>query len=117
MKGFITALVVFGALSAMPLAAAAPQQKAQPAAKTMTSSKAATHTAEGVIKSVDADALVITQSGKNAGVMTFVLNSTTERQGALAVGAPVSVRYHEDGTAHVATAVHAKKAAKTGAKH
>ena len=37
--------------------------------------------------------------------MTFELRSSTERQGAIAVGARVQVRYRTEGSSQVATAV------------
>ena len=112
MKKFITALIVLGAVSAAPLAAtAAASQKSQTASKPA-SSKAATHAAGGVIKSIDGNTLVVSRSGKNGGEMTFVMNDSTDRKGNLAVGTTVSVRYHQDGTTNVATAVHAEQAGK-----
>ncbi len=49
--------------------------------------------------------MVITRSGKQAGEMTFDLNASTHREGAIHVGAPVSVRYRDNGGMHVATAI------------
>ena len=59
----------------------------------------------GVVKSVDDSTLVITKGGKKPEDMTFMLNANTHKEGAVAAGVPVSVRYHEDGKTHVATAV------------
>jgi transcription elongation GreA/GreB family factor len=42
--------------------------------------------------------------------MTFTLNANTHKEGAVAVGSPVSVRYQESGTTHVATAVSVEQA-------
>ena len=121
MKKFITALIVLGAVSAAPLAAtAAASQKSHTASKPAASPKATTHAAGGVIKSIDGNTMVVSRSGKNGGEMTFVMNDSTDRKGNLAVGTPVSVRYHQDGRTNVATAVHAEqagKATKSGAKH
>ena len=66
-------------------------------------------------KSVDASSLVITKSGKKGGDMTFKLDSTTQRDGSITTGSPVSVRYRMDGSSMVATAVNAEapKASKT----
>ena len=90
---------------------AAPVSAAKPAA-------AASHSVKGVVKSIDASSLVITKSGKAGGDMTFTLNADTKRDGAPAVGSPVSVRYRSEGGAMVATAVTAQpaKAVKTQAK-
>jgi len=113
MKKFITALIVLGAVSAAPLAAtAAASQKSQATSKPAASHKATTHAAGGVIKSIDGNTLVVSRSGKNGGEMTFVMNDSTERKGTLAVGTTVSVRYHQEGTTNIATAVHAEHPAK-----
>ena len=77
---------------------------------------AATHSTAGVVKSMDDSTLVITRSGKNAGEMTLSLNTSTQRKGTIAVGTPVSVRYHDDGAMHVATAITAQPAKHTAAK-
>ena len=47
---------------------------------------------------------------RTAGEMRFVLNPSTKRDGKIEVGAPVSVRYREDGASHVATAISAQHA-------
>jgi hypothetical protein len=85
------------------------------AAQTKTSQKAdagpaahgavATHSTTGVVKSIDSGMLVIARDGRKHGEMTFTLNPATEREGAIKVGTKVSVRYHADGKATVATAV------------
>jgi len=69
---------------------------------------AATHSTKGVVKSVDANTLVISHKGKTGGDMTFALNPATHLQGTVAVGASVDVRYREDGKTYVATAVTAQ---------
>ena len=107
-------LAVSGAYAAM---AQTPSKKsaAPVAAKPAT---AASHSVKGVVKSIDASSLVITKSGKAGGDMTFTLNADTKRDGAPAVGSPVSVRYRSEGGSMVATAVSAQpaKAVKTQAK-
>jgi hypothetical protein len=70
----------------------------------------ATHATNGVVKSITDDTLVISRSGKHGGEIAFTLNTSTHRDGALDVGAPVSVRYRDVGKAHVATAVAAQHA-------
>ena len=67
------------------------------------------------MKSVDASSLVITTSGKKGGDMSFKLDSTTQKEGSIASGSPVSIRYRMDGSSMVATAVNAEapKAQKT----
>ena len=56
--------------------------------------------------------------GKAGGDMTFTLNADTKKDGAPAVGSPVSVRYRTEGSTNVATAVTAQaaKPAKAQAK-
>ena len=106
--------VTSGAYAAM---AQTPSKKsaAPVAAKPAT---AASHSVKGVVKSIDASSLVITKSGKAGGDMTFTLNADTKRDGAPAVGSPVSVRYRSEGSSMVATAVSAQpaKPVKTQAK-
>jgi hypothetical protein len=59
--------------------------------------------------------MVITRAGKNGGDMTFSLDSSTHRDGTIATGSNVSVRYHTEGSSNIATAVKAEapKVAKT----
>ena len=63
-----------------------------------------THATRGIVLTIDANAMVIART-KNRGSMTFVLTSSTHREGVIVVGSTVSVRYREDGKKHVATAV------------
>jgi hypothetical protein len=123
MRNILTTATLAAALFAAPaigFAAQAGSSTAKPpassSAKPATSSSAkpaakatiATHSTTGTVKSVDASTLVITHSGKKAEDMTFTLNSSTQKEGDVAVGAPVSVRYHDEGGAHVAAAIVAK---------
>ena len=78
------------------------------ASKHASHSTVPTHATRGVVKSMDASTLVITRTGKMHNEMTFVLNPTTHLQGTVAVGTPVSVRYHEDAKIYVATAITAQ---------
>ena len=103
-KHFIAAVVV-GALSAAPVIGVAAAGQAQTASTKKVSTKAVpTHATSGVVKSVDASTLVITRD-KSRSEMSFALNSSTQRDGEITAGAPVSVRYREDGKTSVATAV------------
>ncbi len=116
MRSLMTTALLVGALAAVPLvghAATSGTIQTKPAAK---HAPAATHATRGVVKSVDGTTLVITRAGKKAGEMTFMLDQSTRREGTIAVGAPVSVRYREDGTTYMATAVTAH-AAKPQAAH
>jgi hypothetical protein len=62
------------------------------------------HTTRGVVKSVASDAIVVARP-KGRGEITFRLRSSAHRNGTIAVGVVVSVRYEDEGDAHVALAV------------
>ena len=115
MRKYIATTVLAAAVMAVPVVGFATIPQAAPATAkkeaTKTATKAApTHATSGVVKSVDDSTLVITKGGKKPEDMTFTLNANTHKEGAVAVGAPVSVRYHEDGKTHVATAVSVEQA-------
>ena len=109
MRKYIATAVLAAAVIAVPIVGFATSRQAPPAAakkEATSSSKAApTHATKGVVKSVDDSTLVITHNGKKAEEMTFTLNGSTHKEGAVAVGVPVSVRYTDNGKTHVATAV------------
>jgi hypothetical protein len=91
--------------------AKAPAAKAGSTAKT---ASAAAHSARGVVKSLDASSLVITQkAGKSTKEMSFVLDNSTQKEGDVAVGTPVQVTYHNAAKQHVASAVKATSAKKS----
>jgi hypothetical protein len=106
MKRIAMALLV-GAMAAVPAAGfAAPAAKAQTtAAKHPAKATAPGHATTGVVKSIDEKTLVITRPGKKEHEMTFALNPSTQREGTVAVGSTVSVRYQEEGKTHVASAL------------
>ena len=110
MRNPAAAVLIVGTLTLTPLAALA----ASPSGQTSHASKAnkASHATGGVVQSIDASSLVINR-GSTAGEMTFTLNPATHREGPIAVGTQVSVRYREDGNTHIATAVMAENATKT----
>ena len=119
MKKLITTAFLAGALGVVPLGAVAagqtPEQK--PAAtKHTSSSTAATHSTRGTVKSVDDNTLVIARTSGNHAEMTFTLNDSTHREGSIANGAAVSVRYRDEGKMHVATAVQAEPPKKQASK-
>ena len=116
MRYTLTALMLVGLLATSGLAIA---QTTKSSSKSSTkSASTATHSVQGVVKSVDASSLVITKSGKKGSDMTFKLDSTTQKDGSIANGSSVSVRYRMEGSAMVATAVNAEapKPAKTAKK-
>jgi hypothetical protein len=114
----ITLLV--GALAAVPVAGfAAPAANAQTTtAKRTAKAATARHATTGVVKSIDATTLVITRQGKKGKgrEMTFALNPSTQREGTVAVGSTVSVRYQEEGNTHVASALVARPARQAARK-
>jgi hypothetical protein len=131
-KPILTALIA-GALSAAPLVAfgqtstakapaPAPAAKQSSTASASSASQSAsktestTHSTRGVVKSINDSTLVITRSGKKAGDMTLALNSSTHRDGSIAVGTPVSVRYMHEGKEYVATAITAQAKAPAQSK-
>ncbi|MGE0704326.1 MAG: hypothetical protein AB7F99_07835 [Vicinamibacterales bacterium] len=86
-----------------------PRQQSTPLAS-LSHGVQADHVMTGVVKSITGTTLVINQSPNNQGDMTFRLNASTHRAGTINVGAPVSIRYRDNGGTHVATAVTARPA-------
>ena len=105
MRYTLTALLFVCLLAVSTVAMAQTSKPASTAAKPAT---AATHSVQGVVKSVDASSLVITRSGKKGGEMSFTLAPSTHQEGQIAAGSTVSVRYRMDGSSMVATAVNAE---------
>jgi hypothetical protein len=99
MRNVLTTVLTAGAL-AMPVAGFAAPGKVAPHA---------IHATRGVVKTIDNNTLVITR-GRNQKEMTFSLTSSTRRDGTIAVGSPVSVRFEREGKADVATAVKVRPA-------
>jgi hypothetical protein len=96
MRNFMKA-AAFVAMIAIPAAAFAMQATATAPAKPV-----AKHTTAGTVKSSTDSSLVISKGGKDE---TFVLNSSTEKKGALDNGAHVTVHYTMEGKSMVATAI------------
>jgi hypothetical protein len=65
------------------------------------------HATRGIVKSIAKTALVIGRP-KDRGDISFKLNASTSLDGEIQVGSMVSVRYYDDGKAHIATAVAAQ---------
>jgi len=111
MRSGCSTAALLGILLAAPWAGLAAPAQAKAATTTPASKAAAgTHSTTGTVKSVTATALVVAHSGKNSGDMTFVLDPSTHREGAIDVGSSVSVRYRESGQSNIATAVTARSA-------
>jgi len=108
----IVAMIAFPAAAfAQTTPAPKSASKAAPTAQKAAKASTATHSVSGVVKSTDDSSLVITKGGKDE---TFVVNSSTQKQGAVAVGAHVSVHYTVEGSTKTATAIAvSNKAAKS----
>lgn len=120
MRKFVTIAALAAVISAAPFVYAqtpSASSSAKPA-KPAASKSVATHTTNGTVKSVDATSLVITKAGGKSQDMTFALDPSTQKQGAVEVGSSVTVHYKTEGSTMTATAITAKpaKAAKTSAK-
>ena len=97
----VVALSVAGSAFAAPKAAS--QSSTPQAASSAKKTTPASHTVKGTVKSLDSSTLVL--SRKKAPDMIFVVDSSTAKQGAPAVGSEVSVKYHSEGKAMMATAI------------
>lgn len=95
-------LSVFVALAATPAFGAdpTPARDAPP--------RHAVHATRGVVKSIDPEQIVVSRPN-GRGDITFRLAPSVHRQGTIAVGALVSVRYEDRGVVHVAIAVAVRK--------
>jgi hypothetical protein len=121
MKHSRTAALVLGALmmASAAFAQTAPATKPAPAAKKPAASApaAATHATTGVVKSIDDSKLVIAKSATKGPETTFAVNASTQKEGTIAAGTTVDVRYKTEGKEKVATAISVHEAkAKTSTK-
>jgi hypothetical protein len=92
-------------MAAMPRTAAATSPPPQVVVGTTPSDPAAlTYATRGVVQTIDAHMMVIARP-RDRGTMAFNMTPSTHRDGAIAVGSTVSVRYREDRGNRVATAV------------
>jgi hypothetical protein len=73
----------------------------------LTSAVVSTHSTKGVVKAIDAHTLVIVRSVRRGKEMTFVLDSSTRREGRVTVGAMVEVRYRTEASRRVAAVISA----------
>jgi hypothetical protein len=115
MRKFATAFTLIAALVAVPVLAATqpPPPPAKPSTQkpaTARTSKPASHSTNGTVKSIDATTLVITKPGQKKEEMTFVVTPSTQKEGTVDVGSMVSVRYTTEGKVMTATAIMAKPA-------
>ena len=63
-----------------------------------------THATRGVVKSINGATMTVSR-GRSRGDITFTLPATVHREGTVVVGSTVAVRYRDDGSLHVATAI------------
>lgn len=96
----LAALVLTCALG--PLQASALGQSAGTSASP--ASTGAIHSTRGVVKSIDAMVLVLTRS-RHRAELTLSLGPSVHREGTIAAGATVAVRYRDVGGEHVAIAI------------
>jgi hypothetical protein len=121
MRKFVSIAALAAVVMMAPFVSAqtpATSSSAKPAKPAAASKSVATHTTNGTVKSVDATSLVITKAGSKPQDMTFALDPSTQKQGAVEVGSTVTVHYKTEGSTMTATAITAKpaKAEKTSAK-
>jgi hypothetical protein len=120
MKKTFQAAVVAAAVLAMPAVSLAAQTKpATPAAsakakadaKPSSGTKPASTTvysAKGVVKSIDASTLVLTEKSgkkKRSRAVHFVLDPAVQKDANVAAGSTVQVKYHNDAKKHVVTEI------------
>lgn len=110
MRFLTAAIVMIGGLAQMPAEAGLPVAQTADVSSPApgAEAQAATHATRGVVKSIDSTTLVVSRP-KNRGDITFRVSPTTHRDGTIFVGAPVAVRYREEGKTHVATAIALQK--------
>lgn len=105
MRILMTTCMLAVALTAAPgVLLAAPQTQSTHKSSTKVSTPAS-HATTGVVKSINETTLVITKHGSKTSAMTFTLDPSTQREGSIEVGSPVSVRYHADGKKLIASAI------------
>jgi hypothetical protein len=104
-------LLVLAAMAVPGPVAASPRAVLPTVAMAVPQFLKASHAVRGVITRVDNTTLTIARSAQaKAKTMVFVLDAATVREGALDVGATVSIRYRKDGKRLVATAIEAQPA-------
>jgi hypothetical protein len=107
MRQPVRAIAAIGILSVLTVGVSATPGSNEPSQTTVTERPGLmpTHAIRGVVTSVSASVLVIAPSGKGAGAMRFVVSPSTHREGNMAIGATVSVRYRVEDQRLLATAV------------
>src|SRR5262245_19288010 len=108
MRQFVTAVAIVLACAGVAFAATREQAKSKAAGEVR-----ARHQTFGVVKSVDSSSIVITRGNKD---MTFTTNASTQKEGNVAPGTHVTVRYQNEGKTMVATAINEQTMAKANTK-
>jgi hypothetical protein len=110
--------ILAGVLSAVPVMAfPATSTAAPPRSRDAVEATEARHATTGTVRSLNATSLVIARSAKKGGETRFVLTPSTQREGVITVGSLVSIRYRDEGGAHIATAVAARHQQQPQAGH
>jgi hypothetical protein len=106
-----TAVVLLGILLTVPARGFVSTRWSDPQSATtqVATALVATHATKGIVKSVDATSLVIIRSVMKRKDMAFVLNPATQREGHVAVGSMVEVRYRSEESQQVATAIRVRE--------
>jgi len=115
MRSLMTTSMLVAALTAAPTGLLAATQSQSTQKSTTKVSTPASHATTGVVKSIDDTTLVITKHGKKPSAMTFVIDPSTQREGSIQIGSPVSVRYHANGKKLIASAIAIEQPKQTAA--
>lgn len=107
MRTRFATVVTAAVLAITPMVGFAAQQPSSKTSQTKATAKSSTseHVTKGTVKSLNDTSMVITRSGKSHAEMAFDLGPSVHREGNVTVGSNVSIRYHESGSKHVATAI------------
>jgi hypothetical protein len=113
MRQMMMALALLGAVTTGAYAQTSTAAKPKAKSTTTSSTKpaaAASHSVSGTVKAMDANMLTVTPSGKDKSDLMVMMNTSTTKEGALAVGSKVSVHYKEENGQKIATSVKASAA-------
>jgi hypothetical protein len=105
-RGFVLAALL--SVLCAPMAVAAPPVDQGHTHASQAPAAVPDHSVSGVVKLVDRTRLVITRAGKTPVEMIFSVNASTQKEGTIAAGTKVQVRFRgdgHDGHAAVATAI------------
>ena len=111
MKQQFTAVALTAVLAIPALAhAQSPSTKSSSSPrKSSTAMAPAIHATKGVVKSIDDSTLVVTKAAGKGPETRFSVTPSTVREGNVATGASVDVRYRVEGTSKIATAITAQQ--------